>query len=122
MVGKEEAVMATVEERVFLLEKEVAVQLIRIDGLAKESTMIQAFADMRAALALEFADLRKDIQSGFTQANGKAAALDTRLAMVETRILSMPGTANMYLAIGGALLLGLGGAFAMFKYMVSLIH
>jgi uncharacterized coiled-coil protein SlyX len=122
MVGKEEAVMATVEERVFLLEKEVAVQLIRIDGLAKESTMTQMFADMRADMAHEFADLRKDIQSGFTQANGKVAALDTRLAMVETRILSMPGTANMYLAIGGALLLGLGGAFAMFKYMVSLIH
>lgn len=114
--------MATVEERVFLLEKEVAVHLIRIDGLAKESTMIQMFADMRAGLALEFADLRKDIQSGFTQANDKVAALDTRLAMVETRILSMPGTANMYLAIGGALLLGLGGVFAMFKYMISLIH
>ncbi|OCB01271.1 hypothetical protein BBC27_04900 [Acidithiobacillus ferrivorans] len=114
--------MATVEERVFILEKEVAVQSIRIDGLAKDSTIIKMFAEMSADMAREFVELRKDMQNGFTQANDKVAALDTRLAKVETRILSMPGTANMYLAIGGALLLGLSGVFAMFKYMIPPIH
>jgi len=114
--------MATVEERVSILEKAVAVQSITIDGLAKESTMTKMFADMRADMAREFAELRKDMQNGFTQANNNVSALDTRLAKVETRILFMPGTANMYLAIGGALILGLGGVFAMFKYMIPPIH
>lgn len=114
--------MTTMEERVFTLEKEVAVQSIRIDGLAKESTIIEMFSQMRIDMASEFGKLRKDMQDGFTQANDKVAALDTRLAKVETRILSMPGTANMYLAIGAALLLGLGGVFAMFKYLIPPIH
>jgi uncharacterized coiled-coil protein SlyX len=114
--------MATVEERVSILEKTVAVQSIMIDGLAKESSMVKMFADMRADMAREFAELRKDMQNGFTQSNNNVTALDTRLAKVETRILFMPGTAKMYLAIGSALVLGLGGVFAIFKYMFPPIH
>ncbi len=99
--------MASVDERVASLETKSALQDVKIEGLATAAML----AEMRQEMNKGLSDLRLSIEKRF-------GAVENRLTAIETMLPSLATKAEIYVSIGGALVLGLGAAFEMFKYMI----
>ncbi len=99
--------MSSINDRVAILETKVAVQEVKIEGLATAAMLTEMREDMRKG----FSDVCRSMEKRF-------GAVENRLTVIETKLPSLATKADMYLAIGGALVLGLGAVFEMFRYMV----
>lgn len=105
------AEVAIDDQRFSDLRVQVAAHEEKINGLAKESTLVQMFAAMRADMAKEFSALRAEI-----------SPMKEDIAAMKSELNHKPSTESIYRLVAAALILGLGGVFTVFKYLIPPIH
>lgn len=107
-----------IDERMAHLETVTAVQQSQMAGLATKADIHEMIGEFRKEINARF----DRVDSRFDKMDAKVSDMDTRLGVAEIKLDAKPDTSKVYLLIGGALALGLGAVFTMFKYMVPLPH